>query len=248
MNITRKAKQVNEDGTLFKPPYYMVIDGATPLNNDKKSAALLKTYIIRHFIKIYESERNITKTLQVISQKYYEIKRYKDEKPVDLPSAGIAIVIDHKDTYELFLLGDTSICVLFKDGNTKLYHDDRLTHLDQEAIQIKDKNVLIERLKHNRNLLGTHYDAFIPSKHLIFKEFTYRLKKEDVRKIRLYSDGFSSIMDTFNDIDDLNTFMNVDIKDILKRIKKLAFSDDSLERYPRFKVIDDISVIEIINK
>lgn len=247
MYITRKAKQYNEDGVLYKPPYYLVIDGATPLSKDKRSAHLLKTYIIRYFIKTYEVHKDITKTLQVLSKKYYDNHEYKHKKPVDLPSAGLAIVIEHQSQYELFLLGDTTIMVEYRNGEIEVFHDDRLTKLDHAAMQINDHQKRLKQIRHNRNQLGKLYNAFIPSNNLSFKDHTYRLDKNNVKKIRLCTDGFMSIFDTYNQYDSLSTFMASDIKTIKKEIENISFKDKEMTLYPRFKIIDDISVIEIMN-
>lgn len=246
MYITRKAKKYNEDGILYKPPIYMVIDGATPLEGDQKAAYLLKTYIIRQFIPLYKKHKNIKTTLQQLSSKYYQLKAFKDEKPVELPSAGLAIVIDHDTHFELFLLGDTSITVLFKSGDIKTYHDNRLSIMDEKAYAIQDKVEQLKQIKHNRNQLGILYDAFLPSNQLEFEAKSIHIDKALVQTIRLYSDGFSSILDTYHDMD-ISTFMKKDIKSIIKRIEDLSFCEGSMSKYQRFKVIDDISVIEISN-
>lgn len=247
MYITRKAKQFNEDGVLYKPPYYLVVDGATPLSQDKKSAHLLKTYIIRYFVKTYEIHQDISKTLQVLSKKYYDNHQYEGKKPVDLPSAGLAIVIEHESQYELFLLGDTTIMVEYLNGEIKVFHDDRLTKLDYEATQIKDHQKRLKQIKHNRNQLGKLYDAFMPSNELTFKDHTYYIEKNNVKKIRLFTDGFMSILDTYHHYESLSAFMSEDIKIILKELESISFKDNDMTLYPRFKVIDDISVIEIQN-
>lgn len=247
MFITKKSKQYNEDGILNAHPYYLVIDGATPLSKDKKSAHLLKTYVIRNFIKEYEVHRDIKKTLQILSKNYYINHDYAYKRPISLPSAGLSIVIDHGSKYELFLLGDTYIAIEYIDGSIEVFHDDRLTIMDNEALQIKDPKARLNRIKYNRNQLGKSYDAFVPRKKLVFKDFTRYIDKKDVKKLRLYTDGFSSIIDTYNHIHDLRTFMDTDIKTIAKAIKSISFDDKEMTRYPRFKIIDDISVIEISN-
>ena len=80
---------------------------------------------------------------------------------------------------------------------------------------------------------------------MVKKEF---FEADEVKKLYLYSDGFAQ---SFTNLQVYKNHQEMfeqitDIKEEVEKIKERAFSDALCNQHPRFKIIDDITVVEII--
>ena len=79
-----------------------------------------------------------------------------------------------------------------------------------------------------------------------YKEIGFDININDVEEIYLYSDGYSSIFTTFDIYKDyIDAFKNdIDVKTEIAKIVEVAYKDKHTDKYPRFKTIDDISLLK----
>ncbi|MDD4157283.1 MAG: hypothetical protein PHY08_11990, partial [Candidatus Cloacimonetes bacterium] len=57
--------------------------------------------------------------------------------------------------------------------------------------------------------------------------------------------GFYSLRDTFKQVKNHKEFMDYKLDDAVEMIESLAYQDSELKTFPRLKVIDDITVLQL---
>lgn len=261
--ITRKSHAWNEDRFVIGKDFYLVIDGATPLIKDKKqNLACLMVKYIKENIGKYQG-RIKDRLVAIAKDLYLELGLNTDDTSY-LPSASLSYVERIEDKYYIGVVGDCEVCVVSNNLVTR-YYDDSLSKLDAISLE-KMKNAAIEKDIDIVNARAEIIDTLIKHRRMLNKpggyngytlgeNFKLNVKEEvinvnDVDKMYLYSDGFSSAFTTFKLYPSFEEmFLNIsDIKEEVKNITKRAYDDAKCNKYPRFKLIDDITVVEIINE
>lgn len=260
--ITRKSHAWNEDRFVIGKDFYLVIDGATPLIKDKdRNLACLMVKYIKENISKYKGR--VKERLETISKDLYIKLGLNTDDTSYLPSASLSYVERIEDKYYIGVVGDCEVCVV-SNNKVKRYYDGSLSKLDAISLEkmikaSKEKNIdivkarpeIIDVLIKHRKMINKPggYNGYT-----LGKNFKLNVKEEvinvsDVDKMYLYSDGFSSSFTTFKIHESFEEmFLNIkDIKEEVEMIKERAYLDATCNKYPRFKVIDDITVIEIIN-
>ena len=148
---------------------------------------------------------------------------------------------------------------VYETNQLHRFSDQRLVKLDEigkkmlvHYMKQKDFNHAITLVKptliKHRNLLNepNGYMAFQPSlvPEFIVKKKTIKLKH--LKSFLIYSDGYYSARDAFNLFKNHQTFFCSNIEQTISNIKLRAYEDNQLILYPRFKIIDDISVIKVV--
>ncbi len=258
--ITRKAKYYNEDRYVIFNNCYMVIDGATsllPSSFKPTSGSYFVSYIKAKLPKL---DGTIIERLNNISTSFSKL--IENNKEEYLPSAGISFVEINDNTIDIYSIGDCEVVVCLKDNTIKRYVQDELIKLDNKAIEemikiSKEENISIKQARQNinptlikhRKLMNKDngYNVFAPYKNPNLKFSFNSLKKEDVKYIYLFSDGFASICDTYHKYTYEQLFtQNIDLKKIIDEIVTISKDDPLYNKYPRFKLIDDITAIKIV--
>ncbi len=264
MNIvakTRKSHSWNEDRFIIGDSFYIVIDGATPLIKNEKMnlACWMVTYLKKH-INRYNGP--IKERLEKLSKDAYSDLGIDTDDTSYLPSASLSYLEQDDEYYYASVLGDCEVTFRMKSGEVIRCFTDELTHLDaisiKELIDVSKKhNIHIlearpyinERLIKHRKLLNkpNGYNAYTLSSTFELKAKTFKVKKEDVEEIYLYSDGFSQAFEYLNIYENhFEMFKNsLEIDEEINKIKDASFNDPYCDKYPRFKKIDDITVIKI---
>lgn len=252
--ITIPYRSYNEDGILINQPLYMVVDGATPLISNQEYhnsslASLFVEYSLNRIKQVYNETNNFKETLYRVSKEAHNYFNINTLDPVELPSMGLACLIEDDKYYNLYIMGDCAISYVRGDKSER-FIDTRLTKLDniilKEIKKGKTRKDIMPELINHRNLIGLKYEVFIPSKNPNFEIKTKRIKKENISKILLYTDGYYSIRDTFKGVRNHSEFIHLEINEGINIIRSKAEIDRNIEKYPRFKYIDDITVLELI--
>lgn len=262
---TRKSHYYNEDRFFIGKDYVLVLDGATGLLPSKlypTSGANFASYIKSHLPKNYIL---LDEKLENISKEFY-LKYFNgvDDMAI-LPSAGMVIANLNQDKVNLAYIGDCEIAVEYKDDSFQLFMQKELSQLDKKAINLmeeysKNHNVSLFQARKDKN------DILIQNRRLANKENGYNvyscsslgkfnfsktsLDISNIKAIYLYTDGFASLWDTFkiypSYVQCLKTIINQESLDLLfNKIEQIAYQDTKLNKYPRFKVIDDITFVKI---
>lgn len=258
---TRKAHAWNEDRFIIGKNFYIVIDGATPLiKNESINLAKFLVSFVKKNINKYKLP--IKERLINLSKDAYQYLNLDTDDSAYLPSASLSWVEELEDEYHIGILGDCEVTVITKSDEIIRYYSDNLHKFDSNAINkmieiatekrinIIDakeyiKDILIENRKKINQPNG--YSAYTISKNLVINEKSFYIKKDEVKEIYLYSDGFSQSFEhlkIYNSHKDMfKNSLDLDLE--IAKIKETAFNDPYCNKYPRFKKIDDITVVKI---
>ncbi len=268
--VSGSGPTCNEDSIFSSENVLVVIDGATGLNgihltNEGSDAAWLSRRL-RDFLK--SELTNVDMTVpDILKRAAKQIKKELDEKGYyrfenAYPSAGIAVVRQNNGFLECFSLGDVPVMVSDKSGNVRYICDEALSKRDEEVIEKMKKiheqtnctvaearqrvsDILLKnRLEMNQ--VGAYY-IFEPTGAGIDHIKNDNIPLKDISEISLMTDGYYAALSCFNIIKNREEFMRFladgKAEEILSSLKALAFHDSNLNQFPRFKIMDDASVI-----
>lgn len=264
MNITsftRKSHYYNEDRFVVGQNYVLVLDGATSLQpSDKKptSGSWLAKFIKNH---LKRHETDIISSLHHISSLAYEEFEVTSRHSLDyLPSAGIALAVFQEEQIDLYYIGDCSLVVFTKDGDSHYFQQKALLGLDQQVIdrmvtisKEKGVSVLATRSEVNNLLIQNRQLANKPDGYSVFTTcknpkfaFSHQVyKRRDVQSIFLFTDGFASAWDTFHLYPSYQKALSRPLATVIEAIRKEAYHDPQCNMYPRLKLIDDITAVSV---
>lgn len=261
---TRKSHYWNEDRYIISDDFLMVIDGATPLikSNNFNEACWMVNYIKKN-INRYKGK--VLDRLYQISKDAYKALPVKIKEEDYLPSASLSYIEWDDEYYYANTLGDCEVTFITNDDIVVRCYTDELSILDNIVIEkMKDlKNEKNIHLVHTRpyvnEILIKHrklinkidgYSAFALMEEPIIKLNTLKIKKEEVKEIYIYSDGFSQSFEHLNIYQNHEQMFkkSLDLDEEIKKIENVSFSDPYCDKYPRLKKIDDITVIKVENK
>ncbi|MDR4969022.1 MAG: hypothetical protein RG740_05340, partial [Acholeplasmataceae bacterium] len=207
------SKSYNEDGYIIQPPMYVVFDGATPLFNqdsNESSASHMVRFLESNLYSKYNEFHSFEKALHELSKAYHHAQDTIDYDKAKTPSAGIAAVIEDKDYFNLYVLGDCEIVYLNQNDHAKRFAYYDLQNLDRKAIkQMKEiakkqnidfktaRSYIDDTIISNRRLMNEKdgYNVFAPSKCPTFQIKTKRILKSTTKPIFIYTDGFGQAFD-----------------------------------------------------
>lgn len=258
---TRKSHYWNEDRFVLGTNYFMVIDGATPLikTNDFNEACWMVSYLKENINKLNGS---IIERLNKLSRDGFKKLPVKIKEEDYLPSASLAFVEVTDEYFNAYTLGDCEVTFILKDGSLKRCYETDLCILDNISINelvtiSKEKQIHVVEarpyikttlLKH-RKLINKEggYKGYQLSSDSNISPSKYQIRKDLVKEIYIYSDGFSQSFEHLHIYDTHEEMFSrsLDLDEEITKIKNQAFSDPYCDKYPRLKKIDDITVIKI---
>lgn len=261
---SRKSHYYDEDRIVIGDNYFMVMDGATPLLKTgikPSEASWFVSFIKSHLAK---NQENILEKLDKISLLAYQkfLQLSQNSNPQYFPSAGLAWIEINGDIVDAYTIGDCEIAIKYKNDNVKRIIDYRLPKLDAYALEClkakaKENNKSIKEsledikdiLLNNRMLMNKEqgYPVFTISNEPNFQYNHLKIELSKIKEIYIYSDGITQAFDElkiYSSCEDLFSH-EVNITELIRQIVNVANSDPELNRYPRFKKNDDISIIKI---
>ncbi|MFW5841647.1 MAG: hypothetical protein ACOCU2_00010 [Bacillota bacterium] len=265
--FTKASKSYNEDGYYKKHPVYFVADGATGLYPKNKSnhisdASKMVRFLTEKFDDFYNGD--FKETLYNISKAYQKIENFNTNNSAAKPSAGIAAIVERKDAFYAYLLGDCEIVTVTRNNIAKRYVNKELKKLDEKALDkmqyytrinnlvtAEEKRAAIKPIliKH-RNMMNrpNGYNVFTIDDNPDFYIREIVIPKNNIKTIYLYTDGFAQIFDTIRSYyrGYKKVFSNsLNPEEIINLINNNWNRDYNLQKYPRFKQKDDITVLKL---
>lgn len=268
--VSGKGEVYNEDSIYSSENFLVVIDGATGLNGihltDKGTDAAWLSQRLCGILSDRLSDTGCAVT-EILKNAAALIKSELDALGYDkfedsYPSAGVAIARLNGNTLECYSLGDVPVIITKKDGGLLYICDSALSARDNKVIEemkrlheetgctvakarlLVNDILLKNRLEMNRE--GSYY-CFEPKGDGIDHVTHLDISADDAAFIALMSDGFYSAVSCFKIIDGNEELMRqlADGKAemIVDSIRTLAHGDEDLNTYPRFKIMDDTSVV-----
>lgn len=226
----------NNDIVNYTSNFCYVMDGASSLFNDNLFFETSDLYEYMQLLKknIVYSESIQTSLINgiVLSNKLLiGIDKYEE---YELPTFTIAAVSEEKECYNLYLLCDCLISILYKNGNIENIEDHRF---DETKIKCRKEISVIDKLelsmdeklklkrpiwREYRKLANTKdgYPVGSTNPNSINEGMFKKINKKDVDKIIICTDGFYSKLGIPNNKEDFE-------KDLMEtRILNLDNNDD----------------------
>lgn len=260
---TRKSRFYNEDRYIISDNLFMVLDGATPLckTNIKPSSA---SWFVSFVKKNIVSEKGgINQRLEKISQKAFEWLNTHGLFEQDfLPSAGMAWAQIDGESIVVNTIGDCEATVVKRDDSVERVVQKELFALDGFAINemvrisnelgislVKAKEQIKPLLIKHRQMMNKPdgYNVFAPDSVGKFCFLTKTFALHDVKEIYLYTDGYADAFDALGiyPSHEMAFKHSPDVNKEVDKIVKASFDDADCTKYPRFKKIDDITIIKL---
>lgn len=268
--ISEKGGLYNEDAFVYSDTYFVVIDGATGLNGihltpGPTDAAWLAGRLAQLLKeKLPDTDApvpGILKSAAAILKRELDALGY-DRYEKAYPSACVSVARVREDLLECFTLGDAPVFVFMNDQTVCCLHDDSVARRDARVIDemikihqctgctVAEALVQVQdHLKKNRQEMNRHgaYYIFEPTgqgiDHMQAKTFLL----SDILSAALMTDGFYAVLSTYGLVKDQRGFMRAlnegQAEKLLNELKTRSFQDPGLNRYPRFKIMDDATIL-----
>lgn len=263
----------NDDCIGYGKNYIFTIDGATELtpvnvmqsyNSDAEWLSKKVSYYLNNNLE------NINLTIKaILEDAMIEIKKEYDDacsqkglENINYPSVGICIFREYEEKIEVFRLGDVLGVIKKKNGDIILIQEKRLAELDEVAIKkqvsiAKEQNISVREAKHHIN------DILLKHRHLMNKTNGYFIlepkaegidkadyqifEKNEIESISCMSDGFFCVVETYDCVSDYSTLHKIleekGAEMLFNKMCKKQEEDKDFNKYPRFKMRDDASVV-----
>lgn len=267
--ITKPGGQCNEDAILVSREYMVVVDGATGLEKihltNAESDAAWMSHRLCELLEEYLPNTHVS-LVNILGKAARAIKRELDgfgytAHPRAYPSASVAIARQRGKLLECLTLGDAPI-FLTLSRQVKVIYDNSVALRDKVVIDkmidihnqtgcdvSEARQKVSEQLLENRrqmNKPGAYY-IFEPTGRGIKHSKTCVFRRADVQFISLMTDGFSAAQSCYRLVNSREELMiqliHGEADKLLESLEKESYSDPQFNRFPRFKLMDDASVI-----
>ena len=254
-----KAHAYNEDRFVVTDGLFAVIDGASGLTPKEKDGIGTKASRLATFVKAALQRyhgKDVEQFLRELSRRAYA------EGFDNHVSCAISVLHLSKDTARFYTVGDCEIIYRRRDGVVSRFRQTELSVLDNKAIEemvryaAKNNISVREARGHIQDMLIGHralmntpqgYSVFVPSPTADFEIKSKVLARSELESLYLCTDGFLPCfteLDIFKDVGELFT-TSLSVKDICLQIQKILRQDKDFNRFPRFKLFDDITAIRL---
>jgi hypothetical protein len=269
------GSSVNEDLIGHYGNIYWIMDGATPLSGSRffpgSSDALWLVTELDKALKAVIAQANdcdlnslLESALSLVKQRAltYGFATAKIS-PYDMPSCSLIMLKVEpgiSGVLEYLILGDCTL-VFEYDSQLTIVKDNTVTKLDNQVVQmlkakkqsgtLDDSELSVYRstlLQKNRALMNTSegYWSCTWDKKGVKHSITQRLEFDGDLKILACTDGFSSLVDLYNQISWSDLLQNrLSIHQALLKIRDIEAKDVTKEKYERLKVSDDASALHL---
>ena len=234
---TKKGDDIyNRDISNHMDGFCYVIDGATPLFNDNLFSNTSDVYEYMKWLKNNITnkssiEGNFIDAIKKSNLKISNIEKYSE---YELPTFTIAAVKEENKKYFLYVLCDSLISILYKNGEIKNIYDNRFEKFKKRwanKIEKIDKLVISEDDKTNMKLsIWKEYRKYANKKsgypvgstdfNSIKSGISLDVLKEDVDSILICTDGFFNAFGFPSE----KWYFNKDV--LASKIKSINYLDD----------------------
>ena len=188
--------------------FCFVMDGASSLFNDnlfyETSDLFEYMQLLKINIKNYSDiKTNIIEGIKKTNNNFSNLNKYKE---YELPTFTISAIKENNENYELFLLCDCLISILYSDGSIENIEDTRFDNTKikcrKEIAQINDLDINDDRKLEKKREIWRKYRKYANTKdgypvgstnpNSIDQGLTKTIKKENIKNILICTDGFYS--------------------------------------------------------
>ncbi|WP_455587005.1 protein phosphatase 2C domain-containing protein [Bacteroides sp.] len=246
----------NEDELIIMSDCVAVIDGSTSIKNTKfKEYDTYAEWFVQEFKKIfllrYKAECNITSFVkQCVDTIQYKTPLF-DIPFYEKPTFTLSVIQIVKKSLICYTIGDCSIYVFKKNGNTEYIYDKRVDQFSNKTLlkqQYAKKNNLdvdsyirdtrIDNLHHRNKTNGfwvIGYDGNYENE-FVKREFDI----QEIESLLICSDGFNRAFKEFSLINPINIFKDkISLMQVLTAIREYEELNHAAYDFPCVKKSDD---------
>ncbi len=246
----------NEDIIWTNDEYVLIMDGSTSLKDSNYNATDFVKGFVNHFDLFIKEGRSMVDAINSsIDFLYDEYKRIVNEDSGIFPSAAGIIVHVLPDRLEVINIGDCTMKFIYDDGSEQTVRKNDVGKFDNLVLDYLKKlhdetkldiSELMSRPDVKEMLISNRKKMNKPDGYRIFSFDMTRVTEEEievfdyshVKYMYLHTDGFNEISSKFgNDERDADS--------LLKELRIMENEDSGFNKYPRFKMSDDASVIKL---
>jgi hypothetical protein len=244
--LTGAGNVNNEDLMKYNNKFCLLLDGSTGLKKnlikEYKSDAIWYVNIIAKFLEENINDKIDLKELtkDAIKNAYNKFNNMnlKVDNKIDYPSASYVLIRDREEFIDLLSIGDCTIIIENKLGNISIIHDESVSKLDNSVVKRMEKlsselgidisetrEMVKNDLISNRNKKNTEEGYWILEfdEKAVDNSKIINMKKEDLSKICLFTDGFADYYETLKIEKDYEKFYNLvlenDLEDLYKKLR-----------------------------
>lgn len=267
MDIKKLTEQgsgkVNEDSLFASENTFGVFDGATSLEKYMNEDGLTGGIIASRFVsKTFSQDKELSEILKEANTQLRELMLSSGvdiKQGINRWSTTASVVRLYENYFEWANIGDSSILVIDEDETYNLIspyknHDLEVLKLVKDFDKNKIDNLweyqpfvnASIKLQNNRNITYGVLDGSKEAESFISGG---TVSLENIKHILLLTDGCYIPQQNPSDDEDFSTLTNIFLKDgvdgLKNYVRDLENNDPKLEKYPRFKKSDDLTVIAI---
>ena len=265
--------KTNEDSFGFDTHCAWVLDGSTGLNGKRlvaeedSSDAQWYSKAFSEFLKnnLPQSEETLpvlfSRGVKTVWAAFKE-KAGGSVSREDVPcTVGTAVRI--KDGFlEYICIGDCSLLVRYQDGTVKEYLDDTICGFDKNSIAMavriaeeegipasQCRSRILPELRRVRMTMNTPegYISLADNSETVLDAVNGKIPLSQIRDVCMVSDGFSEYYNMFGLAKSLEDFVDqaekTPHKELFDRLLAVQREDETLEKFPRFKLSDDATIL-----
>lgn len=270
--VCEAGKRVNEDCFSASERHLLAVDGASGLyghhlmKTDGSDAAWLARRCAEEYgRRLRESDapmaRLCLETAAQLREEFLAEAGSVDGRDA-YPSAGLVALRLRDGRVETYVLGDLTMLLRFRDGRVEVLHDGTLTALDDKVLRemsrlaresgehvAQQKPKVKKMLQEHRELRNREggYVIFDPTGEGADRGISGSYPAEDIAAVALLSDGIADAVPGYGMEPDYGAFMARLEADgpaaAVTALRRLQAADPDFDRYPRFKMGDDATVV-----
>lgn len=261
---SKRSHRYSEDRYIVGSNYVLILDAEStqkPFASFPNDGVWFANFIKKH-LKNYETDvlKKLVQIAQMAANEYTSLGGAIDGK---YPMASIAVLEFDNKQIKLSYIGNVELAIIGKDGSIKRMRDQYFQNIDITA-----NNMVKEAKKKTRifDLIPYQMEAekYAKAKYLeaiqkdeanIFtiggvSKFIFKVQyfnPSDVKTIYMYTDGFADAYQVFNVYHDFVKMFRhkINIKKAINKIQRCVYMDTFCYRNPRYKIIDDITIVQI---
>lgn len=241
----------NEDWIAVAPNVAVVLDGVTVFSDTETGCRHSTPWYVRHLgTRLLASASDAAMPLvNALARSIREVAALHEDvcdlSQVGTPSAAVAVVRFNERLVDYLVLADVTVLFDRKSELTAISDKRVARTVDDLAGRQGVSAQVMERREQYRNQSGGYWVAASDpavAKHSV----TGGITRSEVQRVVMMSDGVTRLVSPFQQ-DDWRSLLELATNDgagsVIDRVRKFESADLAGNRWPRFKVSDDASIV-----